>query len=201
MRWYAETPARRTRQLLGDLLLLGWVVAWVLVGRWVFALVSTLAAPAGPLRSAGTGWRRRMDDIAGTLADVPLVGDSLDQPFTAAGSVGDELVAAGDGLDDGVQRLAWLLSLLTAGLPILVVAAAYLLLRLGYARRAGALSAQRDTPHAQELFALRALVHQPPHRLAAVGPDPLGAWRSRDPETIAALADLELRRLGLRSVR
>ncbi|WP_143553865.1 hypothetical protein [Serinicoccus sp. CNJ-927] len=46
MRWYADAPARRSRQVTADLLVLAWVVLWVLVGRWVFGLVMTLAAPA-----------------------------------------------------------------------------------------------------------------------------------------------------------
>ncbi len=199
MHWYAETPARRSRQIVGDLLVLAWVVLWVLVGRWVFGVVRTLAAPADPLRSAGTGLREKMTEIAGAVVDVPLVGDTLDDPFRSAGSIGDDLVSAGNGLDEGVTRIAWLLSLLTAGTPILVVAGAYLLARLAFARRAGALAAQRDTPQSLELLALRALVHQSPRRLAAVGPDPLGAWRARDVSAITRLADLELRRVGLRA--
>lgn len=200
MRWYAETPIRRSRQVLGDLLALTWVVLWVLLGRWVHGLVSTLAAPADPLRDAGVSWRERMTDIAGTAADVPLVGGGLGEAFTSAGTVGDDLVLAGDGLAAGVDRLAWLLAVLTAGVPIVVVGGAYLLLRLLWARRTGRLSRDRTSPAALELFALRALVHQPPARLAALGPDPVGAWRSRDPAAIGALADLELRQVGLRGV-
>lgn len=199
MQWYAETPARRSRQVVGDLLVLAWVVIWVLVGRWVYGLVRTLAAPADPLRSAGTGLRDKMIEVADAVTGVPVVGDSLDDPFRSASSVGDELVMAGNSLDDAVGRIAWLMSLVTAGMPILIVLAAWLLLRWRYARRAGLLATQRATPQSQELLALRALVHQSPKRLAAIGPDPLGGWRDRDPETVAALASLELRRVGLRA--
>lgn len=34
-------------------------------------------------------------------------------------------------------------------------------------------------------------------RFAAVGADPVAAWRSGDPDAVAQLADLELRRAGV----
>lgn len=201
MSWYAETPRRRTRQVVGDLAVLAWVVAWVLVGRWVHDLISALAAPSTPLRSAGTGLSERMTDVAGRISQVPLVGDELTAPFTGAAGVGIDLVAAGDSLETAVDRVAWVVSLLAAGTPIVLVLGAYLLLRGLGIRRAAALGRDRDRPHAQELLALRALVHQSPRRLQAVTADPLEAWRSGDPALIAELADLELRQVGLRARR
>jgi hypothetical protein len=199
MQWYAETVQRRTRQITGDLLVAAWVVGWVLVGRWVFGLVRTLAAPADPLREAGTAWRDRMLDVAERVVEVPLVGDTLDDPFTGASSAGTDLINAGNGLEDAVTRLAWLLSLVTAGVPILSVVGVYVALRVLGARRAASVGRGRDTAAAQELLALRALVHQSPATLARVATDPLQAWRDGDPQTVATLASLELRRVGLRA--
>ncbi len=201
MHWYAETPRRRTRQVVGDLLVLAWVVGWVLIGQWVHGLISALSAPAGPLRSAGTELTERMSDIAGRITEIPLVGGDLDAPFEGAAGVGNDLVAAGDQLEQSVDRVAWVVSVLAAGTPIVLVLGAYLLLRWLGARRAAALGRDRQQPQAQELLALRALVHQSPRRLQAVVDDPLGAWRSGDPALIADLADLELRQVGLRSRR
>lgn len=201
MHWYAETPLRRSRQIVGDLLLLGWVVGWVLVGRWVHGLISALAAPAGPLRDAGTTLRDRMNDVAGQVGGIPLAGDELTAPFTGAAGVGTDLIAAGDQLQESVEQVAWVVSVLTAATPILLVGGLYLLFRWLRVARAAALGQQRDAPHAQELLALRALVHQSPRRLQALTPDPLGAWRSGDPDLIAELADLELRQVGLRAHR
>lgn len=199
MQWYAETPARRTRQLIGDLCVLAWVILWVLVGRWTFSLVRGLAAPADPLRSAGTSVRDRMDEVAGQVGDVPLVGDRLTAPFQGAADAGGSLVSAGDALDSAATRVAWLLSLVVAVTPILLVAGAYLFLRVTYVRRATALARLREAPHTMELLALRALVSQAPARLARIHPDPLERWRAGDPATVDALAGLELRRLGLRA--
>ncbi|MCE0487750.1 hypothetical protein [Ornithinimicrobium sediminis] len=197
MLWYAETRRRRTRQVVGDLLALVWVVLWVLLARAVHGAVSALSAPAGPLRDAGSGLEQRMDAVAGTVVDVPVVGERLSAPFSGAAGVGVDLVAAGDSLESSVDRLAMLMGVGTVGLPILLVLA-YLLLRVRYARRAGLLARERGRPELQELLALRALVGQPTARVSALAPDPLGAWRSGDPEVVGRLVALELRGMGLR---
>ena len=49
-----------------------------------------------------------------------------------------------------------------------------------------------------DLFALRAMAHQPLHVLARVDPDPAGAWRRGEPDVVDRLARLELRSAGLR---
>lgn len=199
MRWYADTSWRRSRQVIADLSVLAWVVAWVLVGRWVFALVTTLAAPADPLRQAGTSLRDRMTEAAARVTEVPLVGESLGSPFTGAAGVGTDLVVAGDRLEDSVRTVAWVVSLLAAATPILVVVLLWALVRVSWARRAASLGRALDDPQSQELLALRALVRQDPRRLQQLHPDPVAAWRSGDPEALRALADLELAQVGLRS--
>ncbi len=50
---YAQTPGRRARQLIGDLLVLGWVVLWVRAGLWVHEVVGRLAAPDARSRTPG----------------------------------------------------------------------------------------------------------------------------------------------------
>lgn len=201
MQWYAETPTRRTRQVTGDLLAVGWVILWVLIARWTFDLVRLLAAPAAPLRTAGVTVETRMTDVAGRIGEVPLVGDRLTGPFTGAADAGGSLVSAGDALDSGVTRVAWLLSLFVGAVPILFVVGAYVLVRWLWARRTTELARLRQGDSALELLALRALVHQSPRRLVRIDPDPLGAWRSGDEQTIAELAGLELARSGLRPHR
>lgn len=201
MRWYASSPVRRTRQIAADVFVLGWVVLWVLVGRWVYGLVMTLAAPADPLRRAGTSLADRMTDIAGRVTDVPIVGDELTAPFHGTAGVGDDLVSAGDRLEGAVRTVAWVVSLLSAGTPILLVLLLWLLVRVAWARRASALGREVSDPESQQLLALRALVHQPPRRLQRLYPDPVAAYSSGDPEVWRALADLELADVGLRTRR
>lgn len=199
MRWYADAPVRRTRQVLADVLVAGWVLAWVLVGRWVFALVMTLAAPAAPLRRAGSTLHDRMDEVAGRVVEVPLVGDRLDAPFSGAAGMGTDLVVAGDRLEDSVRTVAWVVSVLAAGTPVLLVLLVWGLARLAWVRRAASLGREVGDPESVELLALRSLVRQHPRRLQTLFPDPVGAFRSGDPATLRALADLELAEVGLSS--
>lgn len=201
MRLYATAPGRRLRQVLTDLFVLAWVVGWLLVGRWVFSLVMTLAAPADPLRSAGRSMSSRMSDIAERITEVPLVGDGLGSPFTGAAGVGDDLVQAGDRLEGSVRTVAWVVSLLSAGTPILMVVLLWALARWAWMRRAAALGREVADPESQQLLALRALVRQDPRRLQRLFPDPVAAYESGDPEVLRALADLELAEVGLRSSR
>lgn len=198
MRWYADTPLRRTRQVLADVLVLTWVLLWLVVGRWVHGTVLLLAAPADPLRNAGSAMRSRMEEVAGTIGDVPMVGGRLDDPFLGAAGVGTDLISAGDGLEGAVGNIALCLSVLVVGTPIVLVLAAHLLWRLSWARRASALGRELSSAETLELLALRALLHQPAARLHGVAADPVAAWRAGDPEVTRALAALELRRMGLR---
>ena len=201
MRWYADAPARRTRQVVADVFVLGWVLLWVLVGRWVFGLVMTLAAPADPLREAGSSLRDGMREVAGKVTEIPLVGDQLDAPFTGVAAVGTDLVAAGDRLESSVRTVAWVVSLLSAGTPVLMVLLVWGLARWSWARRATRLGGHAGDPGSIEVLALRALVHQDPRRLQKAFPDPVAAFRSGDPDTLRRLADLELAEVGLRSRR
>lgn len=199
MRLYATSPARRARQVAADLFVLGWVVAWVLVGRWVHGLVMTLAAPADPLRRAGTSLADRMTDIAGRVTSIPVVGEGLDAPFMGTAGVGDDLVVAGDRLESSVRTVAWVVTLLSSGTPVLVVVLVWLLVRGAWVRRAARLAREVSDPESQQLLALRALVRQDPRRLQRLYPDPVAAYASGDPAVWRRLADLELAEVGLTS--
>lgn len=201
MRWYADSPARRGRQILADVFVLAWLVTWVLVGRAVFAMVMTLAAPADPLRAAGTGLRDRMNEAGGQVTRIPVVGPDLVAPFAGTAGVGTDLVTAGDHLEASVRTVAWVVATLTAVTPVLIVLLLWALARLSWVRRAASLGKEVADPESQELLALRALVRQHPRRLQNLFADPVAAFRSGDPESLRALADLELADVGLRSGR
>lgn len=198
MRFYALTPWRLARQVGADLFVLGWIVAWIMIGRWVFALVMSLAGPADPLRDAGRSWTARMSDIADRATGIPLVGQDLQAPFTGAGEAGSDLVRAGDQLESSVRTVAWVVSVISAGTPILLVVLAWGLARGIWIRRASGMMQEVAEPESLQLLALQALVHQPPRHLRQLVPDPVGAYRSGDPEAIRRLADLQLAELGLR---
>jgi hypothetical protein len=110
----------------------------------------------------------------------------------------DRLAEAGRAQVRAVERLADLLGLAVALIPILVVAAFYVPGRVRFVRRATAGASLVDSGADLDLFALRALAHQPLHVLARISDDPAGAWRAGDRDVTDRLAELELRASGLR---
>ncbi len=90
-----------------------------------------------------------------------------------------------------------LLALAVVAAPILVAATPWLYLRLRFFRRKLTVTALVATPAGEQLLALRALTNRSPAKLAAVSADPVGGWRREDPNTIHALAALELRAAGI----
>lgn len=137
-------------------------------------------------------------DAGERLGGTPLVGDELAVPFDQAAAASDGLASAGRDTVEAVERLALLLGLAVALIPILVVAAIHLPARWRFVREATAGARFVDAREDLDLFALRALAHQPMHVLARVSDDPAGAWRARDPDVVRALAALELADVGLR---
>ena len=53
MKLYADRPIRATNQVLGDLLVIGWIALWVWAGFRLHDLVLGLAAPGEQAEKAG----------------------------------------------------------------------------------------------------------------------------------------------------
>ncbi len=194
---YADDQARASRQLVGDFLLVFWVVTWWRVAASVHDATLRLAGPGRQLQESGSGLAARMRDAASAVDGTPLVGDKLRSPFDGAGSAADQLAEAGTAQVHAVQDLAFWLQLAVALIPILLACAIYLPLRWRFVRRAGAAQRFVDAAEDLDLFALRALSGQPMHRLARISDDPAGAWRRGDAAVVRRLAELELRTAGL----
>jgi hypothetical protein len=198
MKLYADLPGRRTLQMFADLGVFFWAAAWAWVGRLVHDTTLELAAPGETLQDAGAGFRDQMGRAGTAVGEVPLVGEQLSEPFQRAGSAGTTIEQAGTDLVTAVQQLALLLGWVTALVPILIVGMVWAFLRGRFIRRATAAQRYIDSAADLDLFALRAMATQPMAKLARISDDPTGAWRRREPETIHALALLELRDTGLR---
>lgn len=201
MKLYAETPARRTRQMIADLLFLGWLVLWLYVAGVVHATTMELVEPSQQVQSAG---ERMSEGLAGTrdfLADVPLIGDGVAAPLDQARAATDQLAEGGRQSVSAVESLAFWLRLSIGASPILIVAAFYLPGRIRFVQRATEAERFVESNDDLDLLALRALSHQPLPLLARISDDPAGGWRSGDPDVIWQLADLELRSSGLKGVR
>lgn len=198
MKVYADLPARRLRQVVGDASLLLWVVLWWWLSRVVHDATMSLAGPGRELQEAGGGLADRFREAGEAVDGAPLVGDELEAPFTGASSAAEKVAAAGVAQAEAVEQLAFWLALAVVAIPVVLALAVYLPGRWRFVREASAGQRFVDAAEDLDLFALRALSRQPMHRLASISEDPAGAWRRGDADTVRRLAELELRNSGLR---
>lgn len=198
MKLYADTPARRTRQLLADAFMLLWLGVWAWLGRFVHDSVMPLRAPADSLTAAGQKVEGALTGAGQQASRLPVVGDELQDWLGQAAQSGTSMQDAGTSMADTVETAALVLGWVTALVPILAVGTVWLWLRSRFVVRATTARAFIDASEDLDLFALRAMANQPMSALARVSSDPAGAWRRHDTEVIRALATLELRSEGLR---
>ena len=198
MRFYADRLPTAIRQLLTDLLVVIWVYAWIRAGLWVHDMVLKLGVPGQKIEGAGSGIADNLADAGGKVGRVPLVGDELTQPFTRAAEAARSLADAGREQQEVVGNLALVLAVLLTAVPLSLVLFLWLPRRLRWMRRAGVASKVRNAPAGKDLLALRALASRPLDQLAKLGPDIAQSWRNGDAAAVDALAELELKDLGLR---
>lgn len=198
---YAATPGRALVQAAADLGVVLWVVAWYYVARAVHTAIAAIATVGADVESGANGISSNLDGAGDSAGSIPLAGDALAKPLNAAASAAQEIADAGHGLDERATTLAILLAVAVSLPPILAVVVPWLLLRLRFARRAGATAALARTSGGEDLLALRALANRPMRKLLSVADDPLEGWRTGDPEVVGRLAALELRSSGLKPAR
>jgi hypothetical protein len=107
------------------------------------------------------------------------------------------IIDAADDQVAAVERAASLLGWLVFLIPVVLLLVLWLPARIRFFLRARAAQRFLDADADLDLFALRAMVGQPMHVIAAISDDPVAAWRRGDREVIRALAGIELRRTGL----
>ena len=194
---YATTPARLLGQLISDFVVGVWIAVWVVVGMAVHSAVAAIGNFGADIDSGATGIAGNLDEAGENASKVPLIGDALSSPLSAAGGFARDIAGAGHQLNTTATWLAWLLALAVAAPPILAIAGPWLVLRLRFFRRKWVALTLARTPAGEQLLALRALANRPLAKLVAVHEDPVGAWRSQDAGTISGLAALELRAAGV----
>ncbi|GAA2690696.1 hypothetical protein [Actinoplanes palleronii] len=201
MKLYADRVPTAVRQLITDLLVVLWVYLSIRVALWIHDVVLKLAVPGQKLESAGSGIADNLAEAGSKVGRVPVVGDDLTKPFTGAADAARSLADAGHQQQEWVDQLALILPLMALAVPLALVFFLWLPLRLRWIRRASVALAVRDEPAGRDLLALRALASRPLSELAKLGPDIAQSWRAGDAAAVDALAELELKRLGLRRSR
>ncbi|KAB1986079.1 hypothetical protein [Streptomyces triticiradicis] len=200
MRLYAQTPARRSRQVVADLIAVALIAAAVKFALVVHHAIMLLAEPGRKARSAGDSLAGDLDDAGDAASKVPFVGGSLKKPLRSAADAATGLSDAGQSLEDLVGRVALLATAALIVLSVAFVLVLWLPPRLRWIRRSTTTRRLLDAPGGADLLALRALTG-PQRDLAAVPAPPGGfadAWRRGDQRVIADLSRVTLRRAGLR---
>ncbi|PKW12262.1 hypothetical protein SAMN05428944_0490 [Streptomyces sp. 1222.5] len=201
MRLYAQTPPRRIRQVLADLIAVALIAASVWFALTVRDVIMSLAEPGRKAQSAGDDLATGLNNAADSASGVPLIGGALKKPLQAAAGAGDGLSDAGRSLQDVVGQVADLTALALIVFPVAFVLVLWLPPRLHWIRRSATTERLLDAPGGADLLALRALTG-PLRDLARVPVPPGGladAWRRGDPQAIADLSEVALARAGLRA--
>jgi hypothetical protein len=195
-RWYADTPARRTRQLVADALVLAWLLGWLKVADVCRDAVLELKAPGRKLVEAGDGISGQLGRAADGADGLPVVGDEVASPLRAAAGGGRQLADAGRSQQEAVDLLGTGVFLLLFVVPLLVALAVWLPPRLAWAREAHAVRRLVRSGVPLEVFAHRAVAHASLPGLVSQRAA-LGGWAEGDAAAVESLARWELRRLGL----
>ncbi|MFD3806939.1 hypothetical protein ACFWSF_29435 [Streptomyces sp. NPDC058611] len=200
MRLYAQTPARRNRQVLGDLIALVLMAAAVWFALAVRDAIMLLAEPGRRVERSGDSLAAALGDAGDAASDVPLVGGLLEKPLRSAADAGTGFADAGQSLQHTVDQVATLTTTALIVVPVAVVLLLWLPPRLRWIRRSTTVRRLLDAPGGTDLLALRALTG--PLRDLAALPAPAGglagAWRRGDRQVIADLSAVAVRRAGLR---
>ncbi len=195
---YSTRPMRLLAQLFSDITVSIWTAIWAFVGLAVHDAIALIGS-AG--RQIETGSRGIADNLASAghgAQHIPLLGNAVSKPITAAADSALDIAGAGHSLHTTAGWLSVLLAVAVASPPILAVTMPWLFLRIRFFRRKWVVTALAGSPAGEQLLALRALTNRPPAKLVQISPDPVGAWRHEDFLTIRALAALELRSAGIR---
>ena len=197
MKIYADTAARRSRQITWDVVAILILAFWLWVGAQVHDAIAQLGAVGTQMESIGTSLNEDLNSMADTLGSVPLIGDGIRAPFESAAGAANNITEAGITQRETVEKVALISSISLVLGPILVALALWLIPRGLWMVRASRIARVAALPGGDDLLALRALTLRPMADLLRVHPDPANAWREGDPAVIDRLAALERRAVGL----
>ncbi|MFC8172213.1 hypothetical protein ACFUJ0_16210 [Streptomyces sp. NPDC057242] len=201
MRFYAQTPARRNRQVLVDLLAVVLIAAAVWASLAVRETIMLLAEPGQKVESSGDSLAKELGEAGDAASGVPFIGDVLQKPLRSAADASSGFADAGVSFQETVGQVADVVTAALIVVPVLFVLLLWLPPRLLWIRRSGTLRRLAEAPGGADLLALRALTGPPGALTALPAPPPGGwadAWRRGDDEAIADLSAIALGHIGLR---
>ncbi|NWF31179.1 hypothetical protein HW130_33930 [Streptomyces sp. PKU-EA00015] len=200
MRLYAQTPARRNRQVLVDLIAVALIALTVWAAFFVRGMIMLLAEPGRKVESSGDGLAEELGNAGDAASDVPLIGDVLKKPLQSASDASTGFADAGASFQETVTQVADVTTTALIVILLLFILVLWIPPRLLWIRRSMIVSHLADAPGGADLLALRALTG-PPATLAKLPTPPGGfadAWRRGDQEVIATLSAVALAHTGLR---
>ncbi|MFE0647004.1 hypothetical protein ACFVZH_00250 [Streptomyces sp. NPDC059534] len=200
MRFYAQTPARRNLQVLVDLIAVALIAAVVWAALVVRDTIMLLAEPGRRVESSGDSLAEELGNAGDAASDVPFIGGVLKRPLQAAADASSGFADAGVSLQETVRQVADVTTTALIVIPVFFVLLLWLPPRLLWIRRSATLRRLVEAPGGADLLALRALTG-PPGALDKLPAPPGGwadAWRQGDPQAVADLSAVALRRAGLR---
>jgi len=195
---YARPGALLAKQIIADcgLLALG-VLLWF-VWRLIHDALAVFATPAQSVADTAGGLSSELARAADNVGGVVAIGTQLRVPLdylaTGFGDIGTNALQV-VGL---VGAAAVVVATVACAIPVVIYLWKWLPFRIRFVHRTWCARGLLPAEHAPELFALRALAVLPLGELAKVSNDPMGAWLRGDQRVIRSLADLALRRDGLR---
>jgi len=192
------TPGARLVRLL-DAVAVAWIALWVVLAVLVAREVRDLQGISDTVVTAGVA----VEDtgaLVRSLGSIPFVGDRVSEVAAQVEEAGRSAQLSGADSRDSTEDLAVLLGLSIGLIPTLPLLGLYLPLRLTWTREARAvrraLRRSPGDPRLTEFLARRAAATFPYDRLLEVSDNP---YRDLEEGRYAALAQLELTRLGVRS--
>jgi|SRR5579862_1533976 len=189
----------RIRMLDGVVLV--WVICWIAMGVEVGRDIRQLTVVPRTVISTS----QAVDGMANSieqLANLPVVGSQIRPIVAGVHAQASSIRNSGTATDQSIRELSILLGFAVALAPTTPLLALFIPLRISQEREAvafrRAVRQQQDDPVFEEFLARRAAEHLPYHRLREVSHDP---WRDIQNGNFRALADAELRRVGVARTR
>lgn len=195
---YADRPAVRARQVIGDVTMIAVTVLAVWLARALRGSILELDGAARALIDSGETVSSGATSAAEAVDGIPAVGGALASPFTTIAGAGTQITSAGTQTSDAVHTLALLLPGLLVGLLVGYVLFRLLPARIRWVREAAEVRRLLASANAARLLAHRAVATRSLRELRRGLGDPAAALAA---QRWNELAGVELHALGLRARR